>query len=370
MTRLDFVYVSRRFDETEALVGLHLTVESGECVALVGSSGCGKSTALRIAAGLETPDDGEVLCDGEVITRMAPRRRGFGMVTQQNALVGSRTARGNVALPLEVRRTHRDEIAARVDEDAELFSVGHLLGRRQDQLSGGEIQAVQLARALVARPRVVLLDEPLARIDGTLRLKLRGDVARVQRQYGLSTLLVTADQEDAMVLADRIAVLERGRLQQVAPPMELYDHPTNVTVATFLGEPAMNIIPATVVEGGRLRAYRVGAQRFPAHAPVAERFFGRDVLVGIRPEDVRIESRQGEGHLPATVERTEVRGSTSVVRVVVDGPVDRSGTGPLTVVSVSRSFGIRPGDHVGVDLDPTRFHLFDRFTEAALAHPD
>jgi ABC-type sugar transport system ATPase subunit len=268
-----------------------------------------------------------------------------------------------------VRRTHRDEIAARVEEEAELFSVSHLLGRRRDQLSGGEIQAVQLARALVARPRVVLLDEPLARIDGTLRLKLRADVARVQREFQLTTLLVTADQEDAMILADRIAVLDRGHLQQVAEPMELYDHPVNVTVATFLGEPAMNIIPATVVEGGRLRSYRIGERHIPAHAPVAERLFGREVLVGIRPEDVRVERRIRDDLLPARVDRTEARGSTTVARLLVDGPLDRLGAGPLILLAVSRGYGIRPGDVVGVDLDPTRFHLFDRFTEAALAHP-
>lgn len=369
MARLDFANVSRRFDDTDALVSLHLTAESGECLAVVGPSGCGKSTALRIAAGLETPDHGEVFCDGEVITRMAPRRRGFGMVTQQNALVASRSARGNVALPLEIRRTHRGEIATRVADDAELLSVAHLLERPSTELSGGEVQAVQLARALIARPRVLLLDEPLARIDGVLRLKLRADMTRVQRQFGLTTLLVTADQEDAMVIADRVAVLDRGRLQQVGKPLELYDEPINAAVATFLGEPAMNIIPATVVEGGRLRAYRIGSRRIPAHAPVAERFFGRDVLVGIRPEDVRVETRVGEDHLPARVDRIEVRGSTTVVRLLIDDLVDPSGTGPLPLQAVSRGYGVRPGADVGIALDPTRLHLFDRRTGEAVAHP-
>lgn len=173
-----------------------------------------------------------------------------------------------------------------------------------------------------------------------------------------------------MVLADRIAVLDRGHLQQVAEPMEVYDHPTNVTVATFLGEPAMNILPATVVAGERrLRAYRIAHHHFPALAPVSERFFGRDVLVGIRPEDVRIEPRAGDGTLPATVERTEARGSTTVARLRVDGPPERLGASPLSLQAISRGYGARPGDVVGVGLDPTRFHLFDRFTEAALAHP-
>ena len=369
MARLDFANVSRRFDGTDALVSLHLTAESGECLAVVGPSGCGKSTALRIAAGLETPDHGEVFCDGEVITRMAPRRRGFGMVTQQNALVGSRSARRNVALPLEIRRTHRIEIAARVADDAELLSVSHLMDRPSDELSGGEIQAVQLARALIARPRVLLLDEPLARVDGILRSKLRADVVRVQRQFGLTTLLVTADQEDAMAIADRVAVLDRGRLQQVGRPLDLYERPANVAVATFLGEPAMNVIPATVVEGGRRRAYRIGGQRVTAHAPVAERLFGQTVLVGIRPEDVRIESTAAPETIPAVVTRTEVRGSTTVVELQVDGLADRHGRSPLTLKAVRRGYGVRPGDTAGVALDGTRLHVFDRETGSALAHP-
>mgnify|MGYP001826191055 FL=1 len=369
MAQLAFEYVSRSFGSTDALVGLNLAIESGEFFALIGSSGCGKSTALRIAAGLETPDHGEVVCDGEVITRVPTRKRGFGMVTQQNALVGARSARGNIALPLELERTHREEISVRVDDDAERLAISHLLDRRRDELSGGEVQAVQLTRAMIARPRVLLLDEPLARIDLDLRTKLRMDLARIQRDDGSTTLLVTADQEDAMVLADRIAVLHDGHLQQVGPPLQLHDRPVNVTVATFLGDPPMNIIPAHVVDDGGLRFYLIGGQRFPAHPPVAARFAGGRALVGIRPYDIRVERRVDDDAIAAHVEQSEFRGSSTVLTTTLDQMRDPLRGGPLCLRITCAGAGPRAGATVGLHLDGARFHLFDPYTGAALAHP-
>lgn len=289
------------------------------------------------------------------------------MVTQQNALTPHRTAGGHIALPLEFRHESKDEIEHRVRSEAHQFSVGHLLTRYRRQLSGGETQAVQLARALIARPRVLLLDEPLARIDLDLRLKLRADVARVRTEYGLTTLLVTADQEDAMVLADRIAVLDHGQLQQVGRPMDVYDRPVNVTVARFLGEPAMNLfeVPVTVIDGQR--SYRIGSSTFPAHPPVAERFVGDLALIGIRPESIRLATTReapatGRAPVDATVRRSEVRGSNTVVHVEIPGTFTELAT-------VVRGIGPRVGDVVGLVIDPAQFHLFDRYTEAALHHP-
>lgn len=349
-----------------ALRGLHLEIASGECLALVGASGCGKSTALRIAAGLVFPDHGRLLCDGIDITTVPPNQRHFGMVTQRNALAPHRTAGGHIALPLEFRHEPKDDIETRVKSEAHQFSVGHLLNRRRHQLSGGETQAVQLARALIARPRVLLLDEPLARIDLDLRHKLRTDVARIRTDYGLTTLLVTAEQEDAMVLADRVAVLDRGQLQQVGRPMDVYDRPVNVTVARFLGEPAMNVfdVPVAMINGQR--SYRLGSATFPAHPPAAERFVGDVALVGIRPESIRLVTNRNEAvgrpPLDATVRRSEVRGSTTVVHVEIPGTF----TELATVVPY---VGPRVGQTVGVAIDPAQFHLFDRYTEAALHHP-
>lgn len=307
-----------------------------------------------------------MFCDGVDITTTPPHERYFGMVTQQNALTPMRSAGDHIALPLQFRGEPVADIDRRVHAEAHQFAIEHLLTRRRRELSGGEVQAVQLARALVARPKVLLLDEPLARIDLDLKLKLRADITRVRTTYGLTTLLVTADQEDAMVLADRIAVLDDGRLQQVGPALEVYDRPVNITVARFLGEPAMNIFeaPVTVVDG--VRSYHVGDSTFPAHPEAAGRFVGDRALVGIRPEAIGIGA---PGSSPQTrraplvghVAQTELRGSSTVVHVqIARGP---------QLCTVVAGIGPRIGDRVDVTLDPARFHLFDRFTEAALHHP-
>ncbi len=342
-------------------------------MALVGVSGCGKSTALRIASGLLFPDHGRLLCDGIDITTTPPHKRQFGMVSQQNALTPRRNAGDHIALPLRFRGETLEDIDRRVHAEAHRFSIEHLLTRRRRHLSGGEVQAVQLARALVARPSVLLLDEPLARIDLDLRLKLRADIARVRTDFGLTTLLVTADQEDALVLADRVAVIDQGQLQQVGPPLEVYDQPVNVTVARFLGEPAMNIFetPVTVVAG--VRSYHVGSATFPAHPAAAERFVGGRALVGIRPESIRLSAPGTSGQtnrapLLGDVVKTELRGSSTVVHVQIGSTPLSTGQHPQ-LCAVVAGIGPRVGDTVEVTIDPSRFHLFDRYTEAALHHP-
>ncbi len=369
MTRLTFEHVSKSFGDVDALVGLNLDIQSGEFFAVVGSSGCGKSTAMRIAGGLETPDFGDIKAEGRVITRVLPRDRGFGLVTQQNALVTNRTAAGNISLPLEIRMLHHNDISKRVTAEADQLGVGYLLDRRRNELSGGETQAVQLARALVARPRVLLLDEPLARIDTDLRLRLRNDVLRIQNEYGLTILLITADQEDAMVLADRVAVLDHGHLQQVGPPMDLYHQPVNTVVAGFFGEPPMNLLTVGVVDDGGLRYYMVGGYLVPAHHRPAERFAGGAAIIGLRPEDLRLVSADIDRSLPAVVDRIENRGSRAVVHLSADGLASADGERGIGLVASCRGFGPRLGDRVGVVIDPARLHLFDTFTGAALLHP-
>ncbi len=372
MAELGFDYVSRSFSTDEgvvhALTGLNLQIDDGEFFSIVGRSGCGKSTALRIAAGLETPDHGRIRCDHQDITNTPPYERKFGMVTQQNALLRFRNAGRNISLPLELRKENHGEIKDRVTSEAEQFTVAHLLRQRKGQLSGGETQAVQLARALVARPRVLLLDEPFARIDLDLRLKLRGDVVRVQREYGVTTLLVTGNQEDAMVLSDRLAVLDSGRLQQVGSPIEVYDRPINVTVAKFLGEPAMNVLSVPVVDDRGMREYVIGGARFPAHPPITERFLGGNALVGIRPERIVVDQRRSERAIPAEVERIELRGSSTVVGLRFLHGSTSNGRRPDVLATVN-GVGPKVGASVGVVLDPAQFHLFDAYTEAALVHP-
>lgn len=366
MAELTFAHVSKHFDSTPALLGLHLSVADGEFVAIVGSSGCGKSTALRIAAGLETADSGHIVVDGQVIDHVLARDRRFGLATQQNALVGHRTAEGNIALPLEVRMVHRKDINRRVRDEAKQFGVGHLLRRRRSQLSGGEVQAVQIARALVARPRVLLLDEPLARIDLELRHRLRTDLARIQREYGVTTVLVTADQEDAMVLSDRIALLDDGVLQQVGHPMDLYEQPVNTTVARFLGDPPMNLLVADVTGHDAGHAYDLAGQSVACRHRTAGHA-GSRALLGVRPERLVLRSPEDESATLAVVSRTEPRGSHTILELSSDAIRDESGQ-PVTLKVSHRGFGARVGDRVGVWFDPESLHLFDLRTGAALGH--
>lgn len=366
MATLTFAHVSKSFDEVSALVGLYLHLADGELVAVVGSSGCGKSTALRIAAGLETADSGHIVVNGHAIDHLPPKDRQFGLATQRNALVGHRTAEGNIALPLEVRMLHRRDIARRVRAEAEQFGVEYLLDRRRGQLSGGEIQAVQFARALVARPRVLLLDEPFARIDLDLRHRLRADLARIQRDYGVTTLLVTADQEDAMVLADRIALLDRGVLQQVGHPMDLYEHPVNTVVAGFLGDPPMNVLAASVVADGANVSYEVGGRRVACRHRTA-RHLGPRALVGVRPERVILRPETDDGAITMVVRRAEPRGSHTILRLRAERERDDDGN-PLEVTVSRRGVFSRVGDRIGVSFDPDSLHVFDRGTGAALGH--
>ncbi len=371
MTQLTFQNVSKTFGDVEALVGLNLDIASGEFFAVVGSSGCGKSTAMRIAAGLESPDHGEIRVDGKAITRLAPRDRGFGMVTQQNALVDTQTAAGNISMPLRARQVHRDDITERVANEADQLGIGYLLDRRRNELSGGETQAVQLARALVARPKVLLLDEPLARVDSSLRLRLRNDLGHIQRKYEMTTVLITGEQEDTMVLADRVAVLDRGRLQQVGKPMDLYRRPVNLEVAGFFGDPAMNLFPVEVVDGGGLRHLRMGDYRLDVDHIPDQRFVGPAAVVGVRPEDVRLGVSDGPGPaIRGIVDRVEHLGSSSVVHVRTENLVRHGGELGGELVASCSGLGHRIGDRVEATIDPRLLHLFDRVTGAALYHPE
>ncbi|MGB5757632.1 MAG: ABC transporter ATP-binding protein [Acidimicrobiales bacterium] len=368
MTRLTFEHVSKNYDGVEALVGLNLDMASGEFFSLVGPSGCGKSTAMRIAAGLETPDFGEIRVDGTAITDVPPRDRGFGLVTQQNALVGTRNAADNISLPLKARMFHKDDIAQRVTGEAGRLGVEYLLRRKPHELSGGEVQAVQLARALVARPKVLLLDEPLARVDSALRLRLRDDLARIQREHGLTTLLITADQEDAMILANRVAVLDRGRLQQIGRPIDLYQRPVNLSVAGFFGEPAMNLLLVDVVTDGGARQYMAGRCRLPAHRGPVDQFIGRKAVIGIRPEDIRLDGGPGPT-ISGIVDRIESRGSSTVVHLLTDGLVNPGGEPEMQLVASCKGVGPRLGERVDAVIDPAQLHLFEPVTGAALLHP-
>ncbi|MFI6249322.1 ABC transporter ATP-binding protein [Streptomyces sp. NPDC051016] len=300
---VEFRGLRREFGATVALDGLDLTVRPGEFLALLGPSGCGKTTALRMLAGFEHPDSGAVLVDGEDVTRVPAHRRDAGMVFQSYSLFPHLNAVDNVAFGLRMRKVGSAERRSRAAELLELVGLGDKGERFPHQLSGGQQQRIALARALALRPRVLLLDEPLSALDAKVRLSLREEIRRLQQELGITTLFVTHDQEEALSIADRVAVMRAGRLEQCAEPAELYGRPATAFVAEFVG--TMSRIPGTVQDG----AVEVLGQRLPVDGEVPA---ASEVDVLVRPEAVQV---RGDGSGTATVVATAFLGA--VVRVTV-----------------------------------------------------
>ncbi|MET7615674.1 ABC transporter ATP-binding protein [Streptomyces sp. NPDC005408] len=304
--RVEFRGLRRAFGSTVALDGLDLTVEPGELIALLGPSGCGKTTALRVVAGFENPDAGEVLVDGEDITRVPANRRDAGMVFQSYSLFPNLSARDNVAFGLRVRKVPAAKRNARAAELLALVGLPEHGDRYPHQMSGGQQQRVALARALALQPRVLLLDEPLSALDAKVRLSLREEIRRLQFSLGITTIFVTHDQEEALSMADRVAVLNAGKLEQCAAPAELYERPATAFVAEFVG--TMNRLPGRMTDDGLVD---VAGSRLPVDGDAPQ----GDVEVLVRPENVTV-AADPDGD--ATVVSASFLGS--VTRVLLDLP--------------------------------------------------
>ncbi|MDE2979884.1 MAG: ABC transporter ATP-binding protein [Gemmatimonadota bacterium] len=331
-----------------AVRALDLEVRPGELVVLVGPSGCGKSTLLRLIAGLIAPTAGEVWIGGRRVDDVEPGARDVSMVFQSYALYPHMTVAGNLGFGLRVRGTPRDEIERRVAEAAAALGLSDLLSRRPGQLSGGQRQRVALGRAMVRDPGVFLFDEPLSNLDAELRLRTRDEIAALHRRLGTTMIFVTHDQVEALSLGERVAVMDRGRLQQVGTPDEVYRRPRNLFVAGFVGSPPINCIPLARDEGGRL----VGGP-FALHAPA-----GLDrATLGVRPEDLSLAGGgdggdpTGAGDFRAAVLRVEALGSEQ--RVHLDGPGDAA-----WVARAGPSLRVAPGDRVRISIAWERSHLF------------
>ena len=382
-------------DGTRAVSELDLEIADGEFVVLVGPSGCGKTSALRMVAGLEAISGGVVRIGGRVVNKLPPKDRDVAMVFQNYALYPHMSAFKNIAFGLKMRKVSRPLIVTRVRDAARTLGLGQVLTKRPRTLSGGQRQRVAMGRALVREPQAFLMDEPLSNLDAKLRVEMRAEIARLQRDLEATTIYVTHDQVEAMTLGDRVAVMRDGVLQQVDVPQRLYDHPVNLFVAEFIGSPAMNLVNAEIARGDGGLEVRFGDHRLPVEAeilaqrPALAAYEGRPVVLGLRPEDMEDASVGGDsaaGRMSAVVDIREDMGSEVYVHFGVGAPPVRTQAvaeaigeealeatreqarkhGSLFVARIDRTTGAREGEPLELAVTTKRLHFFDPETGAAI----
>ena len=365
MARVLFEHVTKRFGETLALKDFNLEIADTEFLVLVGPSGCGKSTALRLLAGLELITSGSIFIGDRLVNDVAPKDRDIAMVFQSYALYPHMTVHQNVGFGLKLQKVPKAEIDRRVRNAAEILGVEDLLRRKPGQLSGGQRQRVAVARAIVREPSAFLLDEPLSNLDAKLRVRTRAEISKLHRRLGTTFIYVTHDQVEAMTMADRIAVMNLGIIQQVGTPQELYDDPHNVFVAGFIGSPAMNFFDGVVTEAGDGPIIDAGELKVPVPpervadlAPLA----GRRLVFGIRPEDIHDSEYTPPGIKAAptqvVVDVTELMGNEVFLHLIAGE------TGLLARVDPRTR--AEPGDRCEIIIDMEHMHVFDPETEEAL----
>jgi multiple sugar transport system ATP-binding protein len=343
--------VSKSFGATQALAPLDLTVPEGKFLAMLGPSGCGKTTALRILAGLERPTGGRVLIGEDDVTTREPKDRDVAMVFQSYALYPHKTVAENIGYPLKLRKEPMAARTQHVREVAELLGIEPLLERSPRQLSGGQRQRVALARAIIRHPRAFLMDEPLSNLDAQLRLQMRVEIKRLQRELGVTTLYVTHDQIEAMTMADLIAVMCDGHLQQLATPADLYARPANLFVARFCGSPPMNVLEGSVVDGG----FRHAA----GHVPLGGAHRAGAAMLGFRPEHAELVAPGTPDALAGEIYVVEPLGNETLVAVKVEAT--------LVNLRMPAGFAGVAGESCGVRPVTAALHLFDVESGEALA---
>ncbi|HEU5363495.1 MAG TPA: sn-glycerol-3-phosphate ABC transporter ATP-binding protein UgpC [Gaiellaceae bacterium] len=396
MAAITFDSVTKTYgDGFRAVSDLDLDVADGEFVVLVGPSGCGKTTALRMLAGLEEISGGEIRIGERVVNNLPPRDRDVAMVFQNYALYPHMTVAENIGFALRMRKVPKPEARKRIEETARIIGLLDHLDRKPRQLSGGQRQRVAMGRAIVREPQVFLMDEPLSNLDAKLRVQMRAEISRIQRQLRVTTVYVTHDQVEAMTMGDRVAVLRRGVLQQFDAPQRLYERPANLFVASFIGSPAMNVLEAALERNGDGLAARVGSSVLPLADRRAELagYAGRRIALGIRPEalgedDAR--SNGNHGHLPGVVRAVEALGPEQLAHVeveatpvlaedVLEGLVDTeearelaeiksdgADARALVVARLDASTTVRPDERVDLAVDLRKLHFFDLDSGAAI----
>jgi len=351
--------VMKRFDGTQVIHDVSFDVADGEFVVFVGPSGCGKSTLLRMICGLETVSTGEVRIGGERVNELPAARRGLALVFQSYALYPHMTVYQNMAFGLENLGMPKAEIQARVAEAARMLRLGDYLQRKPTALSGGQRQRVAIGRAIVREPRIFLFDEPLSNLDAELRVGMRAELADLHRRLGTTMIYVTHDQVEAMTMADKIVVLRAGRVEQVGPPLELYNHPQNRFVAGFIGSPQMNFLDGRVATDGGLgitvEIPGVGVVRTRAASNQVKA--GDKVTIGIRPEHIR-SGHEGENDVAGAVAGVEQLGGLSYVRLV----------DPAVTVQIPGQTRLGLGETASIHLPIDAIHVFDADGQTLPAH--
>lgn len=355
--------LTKKFGSVLAVDNVDLHVKNGELLALLGPSGCGKTTTLLMLAGIYKPTRGEILFDDVKVNDVPPRGRGVGVVFQSYALYPHMTVYDNIAFPLRLRRRSKKEIDRRVRDVAKMARIDDLLQRRPNQLSGGQQQRVALCRALVREPSLLLLDEPLSNLDARLRIETRTEIKRLQQEFAITTILVTHDQVEAMTMADRVAVMRDGKIEQVSSPSTLYKQPESLFVASFIGDPPMNLLQGKwTVRGGKGCLIGPQGREIPLPAGLLHRIDGlsteQPVIFGIRPENVRIHRERRDGAVRASVFMTELLGRDTLVNVRYGNEHIRA------LVSGETSFD--RGQPVWLTFEPDAVHLFDEKTKKRL----
>lgn len=365
MASVTYKNVVKKFGDLTIIKNLNITVEDKEFLVLVGPSGCGKTTALRLLAGLEEITGGEIIIGDRVVNDVAPKDRDIAMVFQSYALYPHLSVYDNMAFGLKLRKTPKDEIKRRVGEAAEVLGITDLLQRKPRQLSGGQRQRVAVGRAIVREPKVFLFDEPLSNLDAKLRVQMRAEISKLHQRLQTTFIYVTHDQTEAMTMASRIAVINKGNLQQLDTPQNLYDLPNNLFVAGFIGSPAMNFFPAKLVVAGDKVAVDTGdfKVQIPAsHAATYKGMDGKSVVFGIRPENIHDpkfapQNINGE-KITSKVDVTELMGNETLLYLV---------SGKNTFVGrVDPRSQLRVNDSAEMIFDMDKFHIFDANTEEAI----
>ena len=384
-------------DGTRAVSELDLEIDDGEFVVLVGPSGCGKTTALRMVAGLEPITEGRVIIGGEVVNKLPPKDRDIAMIFQNYALYPHMSAFDNMAFGLKLRKVRRERRRERVKNAARTLGLAEVLPKKPRTLSGGQRQRVAMGRAIVREPRAFLMDEPLSNLDAKLRVEMRAEIARLQRDLEVTTIYVTHDQVEAMTLGDRVAIMRDGFLQQFDVPQKLYDEPQNLFVAEFIGSPAMNLVAAELARGNGGYEIRFGDHRLRvaesvlAARPALSEFEGRRVILGVRPEDIEDASLAGDGdRLGAVVDIREDMGSEVFVHFGVGGTavqtaevaaavgeeaaevaqVEAGAKGNVWVARLDRDTRAAEGERVELAVDIARLHFFDPETGEGIYRAD